>query len=108
MSDHTNPELEARLDEAWAALDAGSADEALAAVRALTSEPGAAAYGGPVLVVHGDGHVYTRDNPFHGPLGQTLENVLRVEVPGALDIRAVRIRIDPRAPVIFDVEVFSG
>ena len=71
-------------------------------------ETGAAAYGGPVLVVHGDGHVYTRDNPFHGPLGQTLENVLRVEVPGALDIRAVRIRIDPRAPVIFDVEVFSG
>ena len=71
-------------------------------------ETGAAVYGGPVLVVHGDGHVYTRANPFHGPLGQTLENVLRVEVPGALDIRAVRIRIDPSAPVIFDVEVFSG
>lgn len=71
-------------------------------------ETGAAAYGGPVLVVHGDGHVYTRDNPFYGPLGQTLVNVLRVEVPSALDIRAVRIRIDPRVPVIFDVEVFSG
>ena len=57
MSDHTNPELEARLDEAWAALDAGSADEALAAVRALTSEPGAAAYGGELCLLEVQAHL---------------------------------------------------
>lgn len=69
-------------------------------------ETGAAAYGGPVLIIHGDGHVYTLDNPFHGGMGGTLENVLRVEVPGALDFRAVRIRIDPDASTIFDVALF--
>tara|TARA_R110002110_G_scaffold85816_2_gene223517 strand:- start:105679 stop:106419 length:741 start_codon:yes stop_codon:yes gene_type:complete len=67
---------------------------------------GAIAYGGPVLVIHGDGHVFTVDTPFQDPFGNTLENVLRVEVPGALDIRAVRIRIDPGASRIFDVGTF--
>jgi len=67
---------------------------------------GAIAYGGPVLVIHGDGHVFTVDTPFQDPFGNTLDNVWRVEVPGALDIRAVRIRIDPGASRIFDVTTF--
>ncbi|MEP4379192.1 MAG: hypothetical protein ABJ215_18515 [Alphaproteobacteria bacterium] len=67
---------------------------------------GAIAFGGPVLVIHGDGHVFTVDNPFHDSFGNQLENVFRVEVPGALDIRAVRIRVDPGAPRIFAVEAF--
>lgn len=71
-------------------------------------ETGAAAFGRPVLIIHGDGHVYTLDTPFHGADGQTLENVLRVEVPGALDILALRIRIDLKASTIFDVELFPG
>lgn len=67
---------------------------------------GAIAFGGPVLVIHGDGHVFTVDTPFQDSFGNTLENVLRVEVPGALDIRAVRIRIDPAASRIFEVGAF--
>jgi hypothetical protein len=67
---------------------------------------GALAFGGPVLVIHGDGHVFTVDTPFQDFAGDPLDKVWRVEVPGALDIRAVRIRIDPRAPGIFDVTAF--
>lgn len=69
---------------------------------------GAIAYGGPVLVIHGDGHVFTVDTPFQDGFGNTLEKVWRVEVPGALDIRAVRIRIDPGAPRIFDVQTLPA
>lgn len=67
---------------------------------------GAIAFGGPVLVIHGDGHVFTVDTPFQDFAGNALAKVWRVEVPGALDIRAVRIRIDPEAPRLFDVEAF--
>ncbi|MBT5944943.1 MAG: hypothetical protein HOK98_07385 [Rhodospirillaceae bacterium] len=67
---------------------------------------GAIAFGGPVLVIHGDGHVFTVDTPFQDVVGNPLDNVWRVEVPGALDIRAVQIRIDPDASRIFDVAAF--
>ncbi len=67
---------------------------------------GAIAYGGPVLVIHGDGHVFTVDTPLQNAAGLPLDKVWRVEVPGALDIRAVRIRIDPNAPTLFDVATF--
>jgi len=68
---------------------------------------GAAAFGGPVLVIHGDGHEYTVDTPFYGANGQILENVVRLEVPGAADIRAVRVRIDPGAAQMFSFEPFG-
>ncbi|MDA0784751.1 MAG: hypothetical protein O3B37_00530 [Proteobacteria bacterium] len=67
---------------------------------------GAMAFGGPVLVIHGDGHVFTVDTPFQDFAGNSLHKLWRVEVPGALDIRAVRIRIDPDAPRLFDVTAF--
>lgn len=67
---------------------------------------GAIAFGGPVLVIYGDGHVFTVDTPFQDVVGNPLDNVWRFEVPGALDIRAVRIRIDPKASRIFDVVAF--
>ena len=69
-------------------------------------QAGAVAYGGPVLIIHGDGHVLTVDTPFQNGFGNTLEKIWRVEVPGGLDIRAVRIRIDPDASRVFDVAVF--
>jgi hypothetical protein len=68
---------------------------------------GAEAYGGPVLVVHGDGHEFTVDTPFFGPGGTILDNAFPIEVPGAADIRAVRVRIDPRAPTVFAIEAFG-
>ncbi len=67
---------------------------------------GAIAFDGPVLVIHGDGHVFTVDTPFQDFDGNVMDNVWRVEVPGALDIRAVRIRINPDAAKLFDVELF--
>jgi len=68
---------------------------------------GASAFGGPVLVMHGDGHEYTLDKPFRGADGQSLENVVRLEVPGAADVRAVRVRIDPDAAQTFTFEPFG-
>lgn len=64
-------------------------------------------FDGPVLVIMGDGHVYTIDTPFHDRQGRIRENVLRLIVPGAADIRAVRIRIDPEARQIFTFEPFG-
>lgn len=68
---------------------------------------GSEVFGGPVLVIHGDGHEYTLDTPFHGADGTILENVTRLEVPGAAEISAVRIRIDPDASRVFAFEVFG-
>ncbi|MDG2270140.1 MAG: hypothetical protein P8M28_06985 [Alphaproteobacteria bacterium] len=64
-------------------------------------------FGGPVLVIHGDGHEYTVDTPFHGSHGNVLTNVFRAEVPGAADIQAVRIRIDLNAPTVFAFEIIA-
>ena len=44
--DAANPDLEARLDAAWTALDEDRTDEVLAATSALAAEPGAATYAG--------------------------------------------------------------
>lgn len=68
---------------------------------------GATDFGGPVLVIHGDGHIYTVDTPFRGPDGRILENVTRLEVPGAVDVRAVRVLIDPEAASVFTFEPFG-
>tara|TARA_A100001037_G_scaffold284320_1_gene290618 strand:+ start:1699 stop:2613 length:915 start_codon:yes stop_codon:yes gene_type:complete len=67
---------------------------------------GAKTFGGPILVVHGDSHVFTFDMPFQDGFGNILENVQPVQVPGALDIRALQIRIDPEARRMFDVSLF--
>ena len=103
----------ARTDRSTAVVLAFQADSYLlyglgggfqATLAAITE--GTIAFGGPVLVIHGDGHVFTVDTPFQNIVGNPLDNVWRVEMPGALDIRAVRIRIDPKASRIFDVVSF--
>ena len=71
-----------------------------------TLAEGAREWHGPVLVIHGDGHVYTVDTPFHAPGGGALD-VLRLEVPGAKDIRAVRVTIDPTARKTFEFAPFG-
>lgn len=52
----------------------------------------AAAYGKPVLFIHGDSHFWLQDRPF--PAAQ---NVTRIMVPGDRDTRAVRVAVDPAA-----------
>lgn len=55
------------------------------------------AFGGPVLLIHGDGHVFGLDRPFR----RTAPNLFAVEVFGAPDMHAVEITADPARPEIF-------
>lgn len=66
------------------------------ATRAALLE-GARRYGRPVLLIHGDSHFFLVDLPLRGPDDRTVGNVTRMMVPGAEDIRAVRVRVDPEA-----------
>ncbi len=56
---------------------------------------GARAYGGPVLLIHGDTHTYRTDRPLHDAEGHLVRNLWRLEVPGAPDVGAVLVTIDP-------------
>jgi len=51
-----------------------------------------AAFGRPVLVIHGDSHFWLQDKPFAGA-----PNLTRIMVPGDRETRAVRISVDPAA-----------
>lgn len=59
----------------------------------------------PVLVVHGDGHVYRRDQPLRSEDGRAIENVTRLEVFGATSSRAVLVRVDPGTASVFAFEI---
>lgn len=65
----------------------------------------AGAYGKPVLLIHGDDHEFTLDRPFLASGGEAQKpkgaNVLRLQVYGAPEIRAVRITVDPGTPWVF-------
>ena len=63
---------------------------------------GAQAFGRPVLLVHGDAHVFIVDQPLKGTDGKTvLQNVTRLEVMGAEKVHAVRVRVDAHDPAVF-------
>lgn len=66
-----------------------------------TLEEEARRFAGPVLVVHGDGHEYYVNHPFHAP------NVTRVQVPGSPRVGWVRVVVDTKArePFSFDEHV---
>jgi hypothetical protein len=57
----------------------------------------------PVLLVHGDFHDYKLDQPFTDGPGRKINNLIRLEVHGAPDVWAVRIKIDPEDPAQFDI-----
>ncbi|MES2710833.1 MAG: hypothetical protein V4653_04580 [Pseudomonadota bacterium] len=67
----------------------------------------AARFARPVLLLHGDSHFLLVDHPLRDGASRVLGNVLRVMVPGAQDIRAVRIEVDPAAPEPFAVAPFG-
>jgi hypothetical protein len=52
----------------------------------------AAAFGRPVLLIHGDSHFWLHDRPY--PQAQ---NLTRIMVPGDRETRAVRVAVDPGA-----------
>ena len=55
--------------------------------------PLARQWGKPVLVIHGDSHRFVIDQPFTLDK-KPLSNVTRLEVPGAQDVRAVRVEVN--------------
>lgn len=65
--------------------------------------PLAEAWGHPVLFVHGDSHRFVLDRPFRNDRGQPIQNVMRLEVFGAPDVHAVRVKVDTEDPDLFSV-----
>lgn len=59
---------------------------------AETLLPLAKNWGKPVLIVHGDSHQFKIDQPFQIEK-KTLTNVTRLIVPGASDVRAVKVNV---------------
>jgi hypothetical protein len=65
-------------------------------------EKEAIAFGRPVLLVHGDTHIFRIDQPLVSGAGanrRKVENVFRLEVYGEFDIHAVTVGVDPADPV---------
>ncbi|WP_281018220.1 MULTISPECIES: hypothetical protein [unclassified Minwuia] len=58
---------------------------------------GARRFGGPVLLIHGDTHTYRTDRPIRDRDDKPVNNIWRLEVPGAPDVGAVMVTIDPSA-----------
>lgn len=72
---------------------------------ALALQEGAAAFGKPVLLIHGDDHEFMIDRPFLVMAGEDKPsqgtNLTRLQVYGAPEIRAVRIGVDTGTPGVF-------
>ncbi|MEY4530047.1 MAG: hypothetical protein RLZZ156_768, partial [Deinococcota bacterium] len=65
-----------------------------------------AAYGKPVLLIHGDSHVLIIDQPLTDAKGVLLENVTRLEVPaGAGRVHAVEVSVDSKSNNTFGFKV---
>lgn len=63
------------------------------------------AYRGPVLLVHGDSHVFRIDKPLKrvGASRDNVENFTRLEVFGARNMHAVRVDVYPRSAPVFRI-----
>jgi hypothetical protein len=60
----------------------------------------------PVLLIHGDSHVFRFDQPFKLN-GKQITQLTRLEVPGANDIRAVHVTVDTRQRNAFAVRLLE-
>ncbi|MBM3761013.1 MAG: hypothetical protein FJW36_12290 [Acidobacteria bacterium] len=59
----------------------------------------------PVLLIHGDSHVFRVDKPLlGGRSGLLVDNLTRLEVPGSGDVHWVRVTVDPAKTQLFGVE----
>ena len=63
----------------------------------------AAEFGKPLLIVHGDTHTFTIDQPLQHPKDdkKILDNVVRLEVFGGRYTHAVRVLVNPPDPMLF-------
>ena len=64
----------------------------------------AAAFGGPVMLIYGDSHVFGQMRPFPAEA----PNLMAMEVPGADAMHAVEIAVDPEAPGAFSVSLLKN
>jgi len=93
---HANAGLEGAKDPEWQAFF----EPFITAV-----EEEAERFARPVLLAHGDGHVYTVDHPLvRRTTGQRLENVTRLQVPGSPEVGWVRVVVKPDAENPFTFE----
>ncbi len=62
-------------------------------------------FGKPVLLVHGDSHQFVVDRPFLEARGESepprYANIVRLEVFGAPELKAVRVNVDTETPWLF-------
>ena len=77
----------------------GGRRDAFRATIAAISD-GARAFGGPVLVIHGDSHRFVVDQALMD-FSPDLDNVTRLQVFGDSEVHAVRVFVDPASPGIF-------
>ena len=69
--------------------------------------PLAAAAGMPVLLIHGDTHLFRFDQPFS--LNRSaIPNLTRLIVPGANDVRAVRVGVEPGSAQPWSVRLLQS
>jgi hypothetical protein len=58
----------------------------------------------PVLLVHGDTHLYRVDAPFKDSMDDPLPNLTRLEVYGSPTVGWVKVKVDPGFPDLFRFE----
>jgi len=99
LSFHANADLESSADDPYRQ----AFEPFLTAV-----EEEAERFARPVLLVHGDGHEYTVDQPVvRRTTGRTLENLTRLQVPGSPAVGWVRVVVTPgvEASFVFEAHV---
>ncbi|WP_416899642.1 MAG: metallophosphoesterase [Minwuia sp.] len=90
---HANPMFE--VEKSWDYSNSGFKTT----IAALAE--GAAAFGKPVLLVHGDFHEFIIDKPLRGGDGKLLRNVTRLQVMGARDVGGVEVSVDTATEAVF-------
>ncbi|MDX2269807.1 MAG: hypothetical protein NW208_17025 [Bryobacter sp.] len=59
----------------------------------------------PVLLIHGDSHEFHFDKPLLGlKSGLPLDNLTRLEVPGAGDVHWIKVTVNPARKSLFSIE----
>ena len=64
-------------------------------------------FGKPILIVHGDDHRFIVDRPFYMSESEKrldkrrYENITRLQVFGAPEVRSVKVRVEPDTPWVF-------
>jgi hypothetical protein len=75
-------------------------DEFIAALEVETL-----AFKGPVLMVHGDSHIFRVDQPLvSSKTGRVIENFTRLETLGTPDVHWVRVIVDVNDPNVFTIK----